>query len=162
MDDKKFILGIGIVLVMILLIAVATTSNTSENNVPATNGLPITQDSGAEKTTLNGRTLITLEVVNKEIDQSGTATLEEKEGKLEVVVTLNKSGPRGPQPAHIHSGDCPGVGAVVYPLTNAVDGNSTTLLDTTMEKLQSQMPLAINVHKSADEIKTYTACGNLK
>ena len=162
MDDKKFILGLGVVLVVILLVAVATSSNTSDNNIPKSNGLPVTQESGTEKTSLTGKMLMTLETVNKEINQSGTATLEEKEGKLEVVLTLNTAGPSGPQPAHIHSGVCPGVGAVVYPLTNVVDGKSTTLIDTTLEKLQSQLPLAINIHKSADEVKVYTACGSLK
>ena len=162
MDDKKFILGLGVVLVVILLVAVATSSNTSDNNTPKSNGLPVTQESETGKTSLTGKMLMTLETVNKEINQSGTATLEEKEGKLEVVLTLNTAGPSGPQPAHIHSGDCPGVGAVVYPLTNVVDGKSTTLIDTTLEKLQSQLPLAINIHKSADEVKVYTACGSLK
>ncbi|MCR4324312.1 MAG: hypothetical protein NUV69_01345 [Candidatus Curtissbacteria bacterium] len=66
-----------------------------------------------------------------------------------------------PQPAHIHSGSCPTPGAIVYSLANVVDGESNTVLNTTMEKLKSQKPLAINVHKSQQEVNTYVACGNL-
>lgn len=91
----------------------------------------------------------------------GTATLKDTEGK--VMVALNLTGaPKGvAQPAHIHEGSCPGVGAVKYPLTSASDGRSETTLNISLEKLLSQLPLAVNVHKSASQAGVYIACGNL-
>ena len=93
--------------------------------------------------------------------ESGSAVLTEKDGK--VTVSLDMTGfPAGvPQPAHIHVGSCPDVGAVAYPLTNVVDGKSETVLDTTFAKLDAKEPLAINVHKSVPESKVYVSCGNL-
>jgi len=58
-------------------------------------------------------------------------------------------------------GACPGVGAVKYPLTSIVNGASTTVLSVTLDQLKKELPLAINVHKSATEVSTYTACGPL-
>jgi Cu/Zn superoxide dismutase len=100
------------------------------------------------------------EVADSATKQTGTATLTEKNGKVEVVVKVTPV-QTAPQPAHIHVGSCPGVGAVAYPLTNLVNGTSTTMLDMTMADLKAKKPLAINIHKSADEVKIYTACGSL-
>lgn len=93
--------------------------------------------------------------------ESGTAMLKEVNGK--VMVTLNVTGePKGAiQPAHIHIGACPNPGAIKYPLTNVVDGKSETTLDVTMDKLREELPLAVNVHKSAAQSKVYVSCGNL-
>ena len=94
--------------------------------------------------------------------ESGTATLEEKEGKVTVTVNLAGYPTDGTaQPAHLHVGACPGVGAVKYPLTSIVNGTSVTTLDVTLAQLTSELPLALNVHKSAAEAKVYTACGGL-
>ncbi len=102
---------------------------------------------------------VTLEAVNNS-SESGTARLLETDGK--VVVTLNLTGfQNNPQPAHIHAGNCPGVGEVKYPLTNVVNGQSVTTLDVTLEELEQQPPLAINVHESTANIKNYTSCGEL-
>lgn len=94
-------------------------------------------------------------------DEYGTAVLTEENGK--VVVTLSMTGaPSGvPQPAHIHTGVCPDVGAVVYPLTNVVNGTSETTLDVTLAELVEQQPLGLNVHKSVPEAKVYVSCGDL-
>ncbi len=93
--------------------------------------------------------------------EMGTATLKEVDGK--VTVTLDLTGtPKGvSQPAHIHTGSCPNPGAIKYPLTNVVDGKSETTLDVTMDKLRSELPLAVNIHKSAAQSKVYVSCGNL-
>jgi hypothetical protein len=98
---------------------------------------------------------------NSAVKQKGTAILEEKDGKVVVTVSV-EPGTKVAQPAHIHSGACPTPGDVVYPLSNVVDGKSTTTLDVTMADLKAQMPLVINVHKSQAEAKVYTACGDLK
>lgn len=95
--------------------------------------------------------------------QTGKVTLEDGDG--EVIVTISMEGTKStvPQPAHIHTGACPNPGAVKYPLEDVVDGKSVTRIDAkTVEELKQEMPLAINVHKSATESKVYTACGDIK
>ena len=93
-------------------------------------------------------------------NESGMANLKEMGGR--VIVTLSLSGYTANvvQPAHIHMGICPGVGAVKYPLTSVVNGTSVTVLNATLAQLMQQ-PLAINVHKSATAITNYTSCGML-
>jgi len=94
--------------------------------------------------------------------ETGTVELEEENGK--VTVSINVTGaPKGAiQPAHIHLGACPTPGEIKYPLSNIIDGKSETALDVDMKTLMSQLPLAINLHKSAEEIKSYVSCGNIK
>lgn len=109
----------------------------------------------------DGTMTVTLaEVAASATKQTGTATLTEKNGKVEVVVNVSPA-ESASQPAHIHVGTCPGVGAVAYALTDIVAGKSTTLLNVSLAELKAKKPLAINIHKSADEVKQYTACGNL-
>ncbi len=90
--------------------------------------------------------------------QKGTAVLEEIAGKVKVTLTMTGTKYAAAQPAHIHIGVCPGVGAVKYPLTNVTGGKSVTMLSVTMADLAAAGPLAINVHKSAAEASVYTAC----
>lgn len=105
---------------------------------------------------------VTLATLDKDLNQSGKAILTEKDGKVTVKLDLSQVNElKEPQPAHIHKGTCPGVGEVVYPLTNVVSGKSETVLNTTLAKIKEQFPLAINVHKSGNELKVYTTCGSL-
>ena len=79
-------------------------------------------------------------------------------------------------PAHIHSGTCADLGDVVLPLTDvtpigdeAERTGATTAIPVQNSLTVVDMPLqeiidgeyAINVHKSADEIDTYIACGDI-
>ncbi len=93
--------------------------------------------------------------------ESGTAILTENGGKVTVKVSLTGEPKGAIQPAHIHIGSCPGVGKVLYPLTDVVDGVSETVLNVTLDKLKQQLPLALNVHKSKTLITNYIACGPL-
>lgn len=93
------------------------------------------------------------------VDQSGTALLMETAEGL--VVEVNASPLETQQPAHIHVGECPGVGAILYDLNPVVNGVSTTVLPVTMDELMAQLPLAINLHQSQENIEVYTACGEL-
>src|SRR5205823_14923234 len=93
--------------------------------------------------------------------ETGTAVLTEVNGKVTVVITVIGEPAGATQPAHIHDGQCgPTLGKVVYPLTNVVNGVSTTTIDATMAQLKSAK-YGINGHKSAAEINVYTFCGNL-
>jgi hypothetical protein len=94
-------------------------------------------------------------------NQFGTAELMEVDGQTQVIISVNTASIDTPQPAHIHQGVCPGIGAIAYPLTNVVDGESTTMIDVSLEDLMAQSPLAINLHRSAEEISVYTSCGDI-
>lgn len=121
-----------------------------------------TQETGSPSPKTKIPTEITIQL-NKEGNsgQSGTAVFKGVNGK--VMVTLNISGgPKGiVQPAHIHEGLCPGTGADKYLLTSLIDGKSETTLNVSLEKFLSQLPLAVNVHKSVAEAGEYISCGNL-
>lgn len=103
---------------------------------------------------------------------AGTAKLEEGDGKVEVKlnllgVTTGVSGligiPLGTaHPAHIHLGSCANIGAVKYPLASTVNGESKTEINASFADLKAQLPLAINVHKSAEEMGVYVACTDIK
>lgn len=93
--------------------------------------------------------------------ESGTARLTEVDGKVYVTLSLTGAPADVMQPAHIHVGACPDVGAVKYPLTSPVNGASETVLDVTLDQLSSELPLGINVHKSDTEAKVYVSCGDL-
>jgi hypothetical protein len=93
--------------------------------------------------------------------ETGTATLNEKNGKTTVVLNV-KNEPAGiEQPAHIHSGSCDNLGQVKYPLASPLNGKSTTAINATFAQLKSLLPLAINVHKSVDDIATSVSCADL-
>jgi len=109
---------------------------------------------------MSNETTVVLKPVN-DSSQAGTAALKEENGQVKVTINLIGYTKDIEQPAHIHLGVCPGVGAVKYPLASVVNGTSTTLLSVTLDQLKKDLPLAINVHKSKTEISTYTACGPL-
>jgi len=94
-------------------------------------------------------------------DETGTATLEEVDGKTVVTIAVENEPAGASQPAHIHVGACPTPGVVVYPLNNVVDGVSITTIDVNLADLGAQLPLAVNLHKSAAESKVYVSCGDL-
>ena len=94
-------------------------------------------------------------------NESGIANLKDTSGMVTVTLNLTGYTPNVSQPAHIHMGVCPGVGAVKYPLNSVVNGKSVTVLGVSLMQLKQQLPLAINVHKSANNIATYTSCGAL-
>jgi hypothetical protein len=95
-------------------------------------------------------------------DQTGTVTLTAMNGQTQVVVDIDPSpdGASVAQPAHIHAGACATIGAVEFPLTSVVNGQSTTTVDISLADLQAGA-YSINVHKSADEVGVYTSCGDI-
>lgn len=96
--------------------------------------------------------------------QTGTVEITATDdGKAIINLTMDGTPSSVPQPAHIHLGQCPTPGAVKYPLTNVVNGKSTTTLDVDLDTLWADATnLAINVHKSSQELNVYTSCGNLE
>jgi Cu/Zn superoxide dismutase len=94
--------------------------------------------------------------------ESGTATLQQKGKDVVVSVDLNNA-PKGAQPAHIHMGTCAKLNpAPKYPLSNVVNGKSTTTIKNVDLDELVEGKYAINVHKSANDLKTYVSCGEIK
>ncbi|MBI3742490.1 MAG: hypothetical protein HY257_12145, partial [Chloroflexi bacterium] len=65
----------------------------------------------------------------RDATQAGTVTFTAKGDQTQVDVALQNATAGVAQPGHIHTGACPGVGAVTFPLTNAADGKSTTTVN---------------------------------
>jgi hypothetical protein len=92
--------------------------------------------------------------------EHGTVALKPRGAKTVVEIHL-LGAPSTAQPAHIHSGSCDHLNpAPKFPLTPVVDGISETTVNEPISVLTAG-GLAVNVHKSATDIKTYVACGDL-
>ena len=92
--------------------------------------------------------------------ESGSAKLTPQGAdKTRVEISL-KGAPKGtPQPAHIHEGSCAKLDPKPkYGLENVVDGKSSTVVPQGIDAVRG---MAINVHKSADDLKTYVSCGDI-
>lgn len=95
-------------------------------------------------------------------NESGSATLTQTAKGVHIVVDL-KNAPAQAQPTHIHPGTCTKLNpAPEYPLTSLTNGKSVT--DLSGKKLADLTggKFSINVHKSADDLKTYVSCGLIK
>jgi hypothetical protein len=92
--------------------------------------------------------------------QSGTATLT-GQGDKQTKVVLSVSGGAGSQPVHIHKGTCAQLDPKpAFPLSPVVNGKSETVVNAPLAELEKGY--AINGHKSAQDIKTYVFCGDIK
>jgi hypothetical protein len=93
--------------------------------------------------------------------QSGTATLT-KQGDKQTKVVLSVTGGTGSQPAHIHKGTCAKLDPKpAFPLSPVANGKSETVVNASLDDL-AKGGYAINGHKSAEDIKTYVFCGDIK
>lgn len=94
--------------------------------------------------------------------QTGSANVTDMKGGVNVSITL-KGEPKGAsEPAHIHDGTCAKLNPAPFkPLTSVVGGKSFThVAGLTVAELKKEK-YAINVHKSANDLKTYVSCGDL-
>ncbi len=130
-----------------------------------TSGMALAQDKKeSKKASSKGGKIMTVKMgAQNKSGETGTAKLTaEGADKTRVEISL-KGGPKGvDQPAHIHEGSC----AKLDPkpkqgLENVVNGKSTTVVPMSLADL-SKGGLAINVHKSKEDIKTYVSCGDIK
>jgi hypothetical protein len=93
---------------------------------------------------------------------TGTASFEDVGGgRTAVTITVDPAG-NADMPAHIHPGTCDDLTPQPkYPLENVKDGTSSTLVPATIAELFAGN-LAVNVHKSNDDLRTYTACVDIR
>ncbi len=156
--NKNLLIGIAVLVVLVL--GYMLFSNKQQTSSPEMTSTPSTESSASPSAMVNEVTVTLSEQNNSK--ESGIATLTEEGGKVKVTLKMTGALAGVAQPAHIHVGACPDVGAVKYPLTNVMDGMSETTLDVTLAQLKSELPLGINVHKSVAESKIYVSCGDLK
>jgi len=93
---------------------------------------------------------------------SGTVTLTEAgDSRTQVLVSV-EPGANPDMPAHIHPGSCENLQPQPkYPLQNVVDGSSTTIVPAGLAELTAG-DLAVNLHRSNEDLGTYTACADLR
>jgi hypothetical protein len=95
--------------------------------------------------------------------QNGSATIVTKGTGIVVTVTVSNEPKGASEPAHIHLGTCKKLNPAPWkPLSNVVNGvSTTTLAGVTTAQLTGKTKYAINVHKSAADLKTYVSCGGI-
>lgn len=88
---------------------------------------------------------------------TGSVTFTDMGAKTGVVLTVDPAGNLD-MPAHIHPGTCDNLTPQPkYPLENILNGASSTVVPASMAELFAGN-LAVNIHHSNDDLKTYTAC----
>jgi hypothetical protein len=92
---------------------------------------------------------------------TGTVTLTDAgDGRTRVEVRVNPAGNLD-MPAHIHPGSCDAlVPQPKLPLENVVNGFSATVVPAPLTELTAG-GLAVNLHRSNQDLATYTACADL-
>jgi hypothetical protein len=92
---------------------------------------------------------------------TGTVTLTDVgEGRTRVDIVV-QPGANPDMPAHIHPGSCENlIPQPEHPLENVVNGRSTTVVRAPLAELTGGN-LAVNLHRSNEDLQTYTACAEL-
>jgi hypothetical protein len=101
-------------------------------------------------------------VAQNDSGENGTAVLTQVSDGTRVEVKLDGAPTDTPQPTHIHVGNCGHINkAPEYPLTSTVNGVSVSTVKGVALADLLKGTYAINVHKSATDLGTYVACGNI-
>jgi len=104
--------------------------------------------------------VITLRTLN-DSGVSGTVSFGDLGGRTGVEITVNP-GDNPDMPAHIHPGTCDNLTPQPkFPLQNVKAGASKTVVPASIDELFAGN-LAVNVHKANDDLKTYTACVEIR
>jgi hypothetical protein len=114
----------------------------------------------AQNAPQNKNIAVSLGAQNNSNETGAAILMDLGNGKTRVILKMNNASSNA-QPAHIHSGSCPNVGAIRYPLNAVVNGVSDSTINASISQLMNQLPLAINVHKSSSEMNISFSCGNI-
>lgn len=102
---------------------------------------------------------VTLQTLNGS-GVTGTVSFAALGGKTTVEIIVDP-GPNPDMPAHIHPGTCDNLTPQPkFPLENVLAGRSKTDVPASIDELFAG-GLAVNIHRSNDDLKTYTACVDL-
>jgi hypothetical protein len=103
---------------------------------------------------------ITLQTLNAS-GVTGSVSFVDLGGRTQVDVTVDPAD-NPDMPAHIHPGTCANLTPQPkYPLENVRAGSSRTVVPAPIDELFAG-DLAVNIHKSNDDLKTYTACVDIR
>jgi ABC-type transport system substrate-binding protein len=103
---------------------------------------------------------VTLQTLNAS-GVTGTVTFAALGDKTSVEITVDP-GANPDMPAHIHPGTCANLTPQPkFPLENVLNGSSKTDVPAPIDELFAG-GLAVNIHRSNDDLKTYTACVDLR
>ena len=103
---------------------------------------------------------ITLQTLN-DSGVAGTVTFAPLREKTAVEITVDPAGNLD-MPAHIHPGTCDDLTPQPkFPLENVQSGSSKTVVPASIDELFAG-GLAVNIHRSNDDLKTYTACVDIR
>ena len=92
---------------------------------------------------------------------TGSVSFTDLGGRTRVDIDVDP-GTNPDMPAHIHPGSCVNLTPQPkYPLENVKAGTSTTVVPASIDELFAG-GLAVNIHKSNDALKTYTACVDIR
>jgi len=92
---------------------------------------------------------------------TGTVAFSDVGGRTRVDVMVDPAD-NPDMPAHIHPGTCDNLTPQPkFPLENVRNGTSTTVVPASIDELFAG-DLAVNIHKSNDDLKTYTACVDIR
>ncbi len=159
MKSKLAILGLASVALVAGGCNKATNTNTTTSN---TNTQAATNSNANSAPAVMTKTAEVTMAAQNGSKQTGTVTFTSTaDNKTKVSVNIASGAAGVAQPSHIHIGTCAAPGAVKFPLTNVVNGKAETTVDVSFMDMWNQLPLAINVHKSAAEAGVYVACGEL-
>jgi CHRD domain-containing protein len=93
--------------------------------------------------------------------EAGCATLKMAMGAGTLGIRVMGEPKGAVQPSHIHRGKCGSNGPVVIPLTNVVNGMSSTKIAMSKWTMVNKGGYYINIHESADNIPHIVTCGNI-
>jgi hypothetical protein len=103
---------------------------------------------------------ITLRTLNAS-GVTGTVTFAAIDNKTQVEIAVDPAGNLD-MPAHIHPGTCDELTPQPkFPLENVQSGSSKTVVPASIDELFAG-GLAVNIHHSNDDLKTYTACVDIR
>jgi hypothetical protein len=129
-------LGVAVVIAGAAVVAAACTGGGASKTIP----LSMLNDSGV----------------------TGSVTLTEVGGRQTRVEVTVQDGGNHDMPAHLHPGTCANlVPQPKYPLENVRDGRSVTTVPASYSEVTNGS-LALNIHRSVDDLATYTACADIR
>lgn len=155
--NKNLLIGVGALIIIVVIGGYfLMKSGTKKDNIQP----PIVSQS--QPTPIAREINGTLNAQNNS-GEVGIVKLTEANDKITVDIALTGGALAIAQPAHIHKGTCATLDPKpLYPLANVLNGKSQTTIDNkTIADLKNEGPLAVNLHKSAQQASVYVACADL-
>lgn len=159
---RAFLVVISLIIVAILAIILFTGEEELADLIPTSTPSPVAFVTATTSPGIGGGPEeFSLEEQSDSNEEGDVTLTETSDGRLNIVLTVDNVPANLSQPAHIHNGSCDELGSVRYNLNPVVNGRSETTLSMTLAQLTAQLPLAINVHRSASQMNVNVACADL-